>query len=501
MRVLVSGGTGVVGRETVTRLVAQGHLVRLVSRGAAEDSREWDQGVEAHPADISDASAIRGAADGCEAVLHLAGIERENPPDVTFQKVNVQGTQVLLDEAARAGVRRFVYVSSLGAERGESDYHRSKRSAEKLVERYPREWLICRLANVYGPGDAVISVLLRWMRTVPVLPLLDDGETEFQPIWVEDAAEALLQMVEREGLAGRVLEVAGEDRTSLSDLVERIGGIIDRRPVTVPVPSGLVSFAAWAGQKVGIELPVDPGQVTMLNEGSVVRSADGNGLHILEVRSTPLDDGLRKLADVALEQLPDEGVGGLEHKRFSLVVENAGLDAAALMGELCSRLDEFTPWTLEMAPEPDTPETLAEGRTITMGLPGRGNVQVRVAELTDTSLTMVTLEGHPLAGAVRISAEDTGTQALRLQVEVFDRSSGLLDWILMRTAGSPLQDYTWETLLLKLAEAAGGEPAGEVGVEVEELESAEARSVEEWLKGLVQRRRREEHNRRGARAD
>src|SRR5690606_10862652 len=102
---------------------------------------------------------------------------------------------------------------------------------------------------------------------------------------------------------------------------------------------------------------------------------------------------------------------------------------------------------------------------------------------------------------VRISAEDTGTQALRLQVEVFDRTSGLLDWILMRTAGSPLQDYTWETLLLKLAEAAGGEPAGEVDVEVEELESGEARSVEEWLKGLVQRRRREEHNRRGARAD
>src|SRR5690606_30051894 len=171
----------------------------------------------------------------------------------------VQGTQALLDEATRAGVRRFVYVSSLGAERGESDYHRSKRSAEKLVERYTHDWSICRLANVYGPGDAVISVLLRWMRAVPVLPVLDDGETEFQPIWVGDAAEALTQLVERSRLPQRVLEVAGEERTSLSDLVERLGEIIDRRPVTISVPSGLVSFAAWAGQKVGMELPVDPG--------------------------------------------------------------------------------------------------------------------------------------------------------------------------------------------------------------------------------------------------
>ena len=495
MRVLVSGGTGVVGRETVTCLLARGHVVRLVSRGAEDDSREWHRGVEAHPADVSDASSLHGAANGCDAVLHLAGIEREDPPEVTFERVNVQGTQALLDEATRAGVRRFVYVSSLGAERGESDYHRSKRSAEKLVERYPHDWSICRLANVYGPGDAVISVLLRWMRAVPVLPVLDDGETEFQPIWVGDAAEALTQLVERSRLPQRVLEVAGEERTSLSDLVERLGEIIDRRPVTISVPSGLVSFAAWAGQKVGMELPVDPGQITMLNEGSVVRSPDGNGLSLLGVRATPLESGLRKLADVALEQLPDEGLGNLEHKRFALNVVNATTDATALMKELRSRFDEFTPWTLEIASEPNTPQTVAEGYTITMGLPGRGNVQVRVAELTDTSLAMITLEGHPLAGAVQISLEDTAPGSIRIQVEVYDRTSGLLDWILMRTAGSPLQDYTWETLVRRLAEASGGESAGEVEVEVETLDSEESRPVEEWLKGLVQRRRREENSR------
>src|SRR5690606_22284763 len=113
MRVLVSGGTGVVGRETVTCLLARGHVVRLVSRGAEDDSREWHRGVEAHPADVSDASSLHGAADGCDAVLHLAGIEREDPPEVTFERVNVQGTQALLDEARSTGGRRFVSVSSL----------------------------------------------------------------------------------------------------------------------------------------------------------------------------------------------------------------------------------------------------------------------------------------------------------------------------------------------------------------------------------------------------
>src|SRR5690606_19554854 len=163
MRILVTGGTGVVGRETVGLLVEKGHQVRLVSRGAEEDAKEWSRGVEPHAANVSDQDALRGAADDCDAVLHLAGIVSESPPEVTFDKVNVEGTRTLLREAERAGVRRFVYVSSLGAERGESGYHRSKFAAEELVREFSGEWSICRLANVYGPGDAVISVLLRWI--------------------------------------------------------------------------------------------------------------------------------------------------------------------------------------------------------------------------------------------------------------------------------------------------------------------------------------------------
>src|SRR5690606_24715547 len=227
-----------------------------------------------------------------------AGIVSESPPEVTFDKVNVEGTRTLLREAERAGVRRFLYVSSLGAERGESGYHRSKFAAEELVREFRGEWSICRLANVYGPGVAVISVLLRWIRTLPVMPLLDDGETEFQPIWVEDAAEALVAMVERDDLSGRALEVAGAELTCLSDLVDRLGKLVDRHPVTLPVPSRLASFGAWAGRKLGVDVPVDPGQITMLNEGSVVRAPEGNALQtILGITPTPIGEGLRRLAD------------------------------------------------------------------------------------------------------------------------------------------------------------------------------------------------------------
>lgn len=494
MRVLVTGGTGVVGRETVTRLVERDHQVRLVSRGAERDAREWERGVEAVAADIGDADALRGAADGCDAALHLAGIVSESPPEITFEKVNVEGTRTLVDEARRAGVRRFVYVSSLGAERGASDYHRSKYAAESFVREFPGTWTICRLANVYGPGDAVISVLLRWVRATPVLPVIDWGETEFQPIWLDDAAAALVAMVERDDLGGRVLEVAGAERTSLADLVERLGRLVGHTPLTIPVPSPLVSFAAWVGKTLGMDVPVDPGQITMLNEGSVVRAPEGNALEtVLGLRATPLADGLRRLADSAPEQRPKDGVGDLERKRFRVEVEDARLDAPALMEELRNRFDELTPWTVSLAPEPGTPTRLEEGETVTMQLPGRGNIQVRVVELAPTRLTMLTLEGHPLAGGVHFAFDDLAPGRLRLTIEVFDRTSGLLDWLMMHPVGGALQSYTWQTLLARLAEASGGRAVGEPEHETTVLDEDSADEVDTWVEELILRRRRQAH--------
>src|SRR5687767_13594488 len=105
MRVLVTGGTGVVGRAAVTELLKKGHTVRLVSRNATEDARQWPSrgdapaGVEAWPADISDQAELKGCADGCDLVLHVAGIVDESPPDVTFENTNVDRKSTRLNSS------------------------------------------------------------------------------------------------------------------------------------------------------------------------------------------------------------------------------------------------------------------------------------------------------------------------------------------------------------------------------------------------------------------
>src|SRR4051812_23042050 len=113
MKVLVTGGSGVVGENAVAALRARRHSVRLLTRHAEEVVGEWPGGVDAHPADIGDAKSLAGCAEGMDAVLHIAGLASDAPPE-TFTRINVEGTAHLLSEARKAGVRRFVYLSSLG---------------------------------------------------------------------------------------------------------------------------------------------------------------------------------------------------------------------------------------------------------------------------------------------------------------------------------------------------------------------------------------------------
>ena len=492
MRIFVTGGTGVVGQGAVTALVDAGHTVRLFSRHADEEARVWPHGVEARAGSVSDPATLTGAAEGCDVVLHLVAIVREAPPDATFEKVNVEGTRNVVAEAERAGVRRLVYVSSLGADRGRSEYHRSKKAGEELARSFSGEWLILRPGNVYGPGDEVVSLLLKMIRTLPVIPVIDGGAHEFQPIWVGDLAQALVQAVERPDLARRTLDMAGPDRTSMNDLIDRFLEITDRKVLRVPMPGFLAAWGAQLGEKLGFDTPVTAGQIQMLEEGNVIEDPSQNALvSVFGVEPTSLADGLRKLADALPEQLPEDGVGGLKRRRVWADIVGCTMSAEQLFERFRARFAEITPWHLEIGAEPGTPTEPREGETLTMHLPVRGNIQVRIEELTARGMTLVTLEGHPLAGAVRFRCVPRG-EGLRFEVQVHDRAANVADWLIMSTLGGQIQRMTWKGIVEEAVRLSRGTAPDGVHHESETLSSDDAEQIEEWLKEMVVERKREE---------
>ena len=494
MKILVTGGTGVVGEAAVTALLAKGHTVRLFSRSASDDCRQWPGNIEARDGNVGDAETVRGSADGCDLVLHVAGIVDEQPPEVTFEKVNVGGTRNMVREAERAGVRRFIYVSSLGCDTGESDYHRSKLGAEEVVRGFDGEWLVMRPGNVYGPGDDVISLLLKMVRTLPAVPVIDGGEDPFQPMWAADLGEAIAVVVERRELSRRVLELAGPESTTMNDVIQRLSRITDRSPLRIPVPGFLAEWGTKLAEKVGIELPVNEGQLTMLRERNVIEHKGDNALiTVCHVTPTPLDEGLKKLADALPEQLPSDGVGTFKRKRFWADITGSEMSAEALFDHFRQKFSELAPWTVDVGAEPGTPAVPDEGETMTLGLPMRGNIQVRVEEVTPRSMTFVTLEGHPLAGAVRfLCTPSVDSGAMRFEVRVYDRPANLVDWITMSTIGGRLQNHTWESMVQSVVDLSGGKSADGIQDETQSLDEEQAEGVEEWLKELVMERKREE---------
>lgn len=493
MKVLVTGGTGVVGTGTVTELLRRDHTVVLLARHAAADVKQWPAGVIAHQGDVADAASIRGAATGCDVVLHMVGIVDESD-EATFAGVNVGGTAHMLAETERAGVKRFIFVSSLGAPEGKSGYHASKREAEALVQRFRGQWVIARPGNVYGPGDEQISLLLRMVRSPsPIIPRIGDGDQPIQPVWWEDVAAALANVVERTDLAGRELDIAGPDRTSQNDLIARLARITGRDVQGISVPDFLATLGSKVVSLVGWDMSFNEQQVTMLHEGNAIAPGRVNALDtVLNVTPTRLDDGLRQLADLQPVQLPSEGVGTLKRKRFWADIASCSHGPEELFALFRTRFNDVTPVFVDAAPEPGTSDLIDEGETITLALPMRGHVQVRVAELDQTHTTLLTLEGHPLAGAVRFRCERAGGM-VRFQVEVYDRPANMLDLIAMRALGDRLQNHTWEQVVEGMIERSGGTAHAGVQRESKSLDDAEAKEIERWLAAVAMRRTREEN--------
>jgi len=185
----VTGGTGFIGSHLLRLALAEGYDVRALTRGwkPPEDEIAWVDGALDRP------ETLVKLCTGADAVIHVAGAI--NAPDrAGFEAVNVAGTAAIVDAARKAGVRRFVHISSLAArEPGLSDYGRSKARSERLVAASGLDWTIVRPPAVYGPGDRETFELFKMARR-GFVALPPGGR--FSVIHVEDLCRLILAVLD-----------------------------------------------------------------------------------------------------------------------------------------------------------------------------------------------------------------------------------------------------------------------------------------------------------------
>jgi len=270
-RVFLTGATGFVGHAVIRALRAHGYAVRcLVRRGSELDLRGLEA-IERVEGDVLSPAALERDMEGCDTVVHLVGIIREEPATLsTFERIHTQGTINVLEAAATTGVRRYVHMSALGVRPGaRAHYHRSKWAAEEAVRASPIPWTIFRPSIIYGRGDQFVNMLAGLIRRYPVVPVIGSGQQRLQPVPVEHVAEAFARAVELPASVKHTYDIGGPDAVTMVQLLDLIGAALGRSRVRkAHAPIGLVRPMARLLHRLP-GFPLTPDQLLMLEEDNV----------------------------------------------------------------------------------------------------------------------------------------------------------------------------------------------------------------------------------------
>jgi len=273
--ILVTGGTGFLGRRLVRRWSAagEGPPLRVLSRQQEETPGTWPPGVDVAYGDLRDELSIQRAAAGVSAIVHLASknIDRDGSG---FAEVNVEGTRCLCRVAIEAGVESFLYVSSVGVYghrshrdadestpvRPDTPFSRSKAAAERIVVDHhdtgELQTLILRNRFVYGEGDvAFIPRLMGAARRYPFW--ISGGRARMSVVWVDDLAEIVRRLVLRGTRVETepIFHVTDGRPVSYREVVGTICRTFGYSPPKISLPYHLAYTAVRARE---IALGIDP---------------------------------------------------------------------------------------------------------------------------------------------------------------------------------------------------------------------------------------------------
>ena len=266
-RVLITGGTGYVGGNIREALAAR--PVRLLVRDMRAAGKLVTRDVELVQGDVTKADSLRGAMDGCDAVIHLVGIIEESG-GATFDDVIRAGTENAVAEAKQTGVGRFVQMSAMGAQNNDAfPYMQAKWRAEQAVKAAGIPWTIFRPSVIYGPGDGFINVLANLIRNplIPIIPVVGEGKSTFQPVSVMDVAAAFRKALDEPKTAGETYELGGPETFTYEQLLDAIAQKLGKgRKPKVHLPVGMMKTVVKLSAPLPrlLRPPVTKEQLTML---------------------------------------------------------------------------------------------------------------------------------------------------------------------------------------------------------------------------------------------
>jgi NADH dehydrogenase len=271
--VLLIGGTGYVGDAMRHRLREAGRTVTLLVRPSSSVERFEREGFATAQGDVTDPTSLVRAMQRVqpEVVINLVAVIKESG-NATFERMNYRGTVNVVDAMREVGINRIIQMSAIGADNiPDYPYHYTKWKAENYVKDSGLTWTIFRPSIIFGPGEQVqfVSQLadIVKMKVAPVIPVVGDGRSRFQPIHLDDVAAAFERAVRDPGTtAGQTYEIAGPEVLTYEEILDEAARVLGKQKPKIHVPVALMKpAAALMGAVPFIEAPVTTEQLKMLS--------------------------------------------------------------------------------------------------------------------------------------------------------------------------------------------------------------------------------------------
>ena len=291
--ITVFGGSGFLGRNVVRELAQAGYRIRVAVRKPNDAHFLQPLGgvgqISLQAVNVRDDASVTEALRGAHAAVNLVGILHQHGKQ-RFQSLHAEGPARIGRLAAEGGLKRVVHISAIGADpRSPSRYARTKAAGEKALRDAFPEATILRPSIVFGADDSFFNRFAAMASmpplVMPFLPLFGGGKTKFQPVHVDDVADAVVTCLREPGTRGRIYELGGPEVLTFRQCMELMLEVIERRRVLLPLPTFVARLIAWFTTPVlGLfDAPIiTPDQVRQLKIDNVVRPGGNENIGTLQ---------------------------------------------------------------------------------------------------------------------------------------------------------------------------------------------------------------------------
>ena len=238
--IVITGASGYVGSHITKRLVEMGRPVQaMVHNLQRAENKGTLSGLAVKwvEADVTRPETLAPVFEDAACIIHTVAIAIEKGK-LSYEEVNYQGTVNVVEAAKKAGVRRLINMSQLGADPNlPYRFLASKGKAQEYVAQSGLDWTAIRPSVIWGPEDEFANIFARLVPLSPVIyPIVGDQDSRFQPVWVEDVTTCVVKSMDDSQTIGQEYELGGPEVLTLEEIERRTLKAVGARRLMIRFP-------------------------------------------------------------------------------------------------------------------------------------------------------------------------------------------------------------------------------------------------------------------------